>query len=134
VPEVHDFVPVYEDFEEAGSVLVSDGGAWLTDAATDALSESEHVAVEFGDARMIERSVVVPVRWSMDEGPFKTLDADLRLEPMPTHHSHLSFSGSYEVAPNGNDQITDRHLIESAVRRFMIEVAAVLERGGDGTS
>jgi hypothetical protein len=128
VPEVHDFYPVDEGFEQAGSVLVSDGG-WLTKLASLALAESDRVAVEVGDARMIERSVVVPLRWSADDGPFRTLDGDLRLDPMPTQHSHLTFSGSYEVSPNENDQTTDQYLIESAVRRFMVEVAAVLECG-----
>jgi hypothetical protein len=129
VPEVHDFFPVDEGFEQAGSVLVSDGSAWLTKLASVALVGSERIAVEFGDARMIQRSVVVPVRWSADNGPFRTLDGDLRLDPMPTRHSHLSFSGSYEVSPNGNDETTDQYLTESAVRRFMTEVAAALERG-----
>lgn len=113
-------------------MLVSDGGAWLTDLAAGALSGSGRVAVEVGDARLIERSVVVPVRWSAANGPFKTLDADLRLDPMPTQHSHLSFSGSYEASSNGNDDITDQHLTESAVRRFMVDVAGVLERGSAG--
>jgi hypothetical protein len=130
MPAVHDFAPIDEGFEQAGSALVSDGSSWLTELATLALTGSERIAVEVGDARMIERSVVVPVRWAADSGPFRTLDADLRLDPMPTRHSHLSFSGSYEISPNGNDEITDRHLTESAVRRFMVEVAARLERGG----
>jgi hypothetical protein len=130
MPAVHDFAPIDEGFEQAGSALVSDGSSWLTEFATLALTGSERIAVEVGDARMIERSVVVPVRWAADSGPFRTLDADLRLDPMPTRHSHLSFSGSYEISPNGNDEITDRHLTESAVRRFMVEVAARLERGG----
>ena len=134
MPQVHDFFPVDEGFEEAGSVLVSDGSEWLNELAAKALSGSERVAVELGDAHMIERSVVVPVRWSVDDGPFRTLDADLRLDPMPTRHSHLSFSGSYEVSPNGHDETTDRYLTESAVRRFMVEVAAALERGGNGVT
>ncbi len=132
--ELHDFVPIDEAFEQAGSVLVSDGSEWLTKLASVALSGSERVAVEFGDARMIERSVVVPVRWSADNGPFRTLDGDLRLDPMPTQRSHLSFYGSYEVSPNGNDETTDQYLTESAVRRFMVEVAAVLERGGSAAT
>lgn len=134
MPQVHDFVPVDEGFEQAGKVLIADGSAWLNEPAETALAGSEKVAVEFGDARMIERSVVVPVRWSADNGPFRTLDANLRLDPMPTQQSHLSFSGSYEASPNGHDEITDQHLTESAVRRFMVEVAAVLERGGAATT
>jgi hypothetical protein len=132
VPEIHDFVPLHEGFEQAGSVLVSDGTEWLAKLASVALSGSDRVAVEFGDARMIERSVVVPVRWSADNGPFRTLDGDLRLDPMPTRHAHLTFSASYEVSPNGNDETTARYLTESTVRRFMIEVAAVLEGGDTG--
>jgi hypothetical protein len=131
VPNVHDFVPIDEGFERAGSVLVSGGGSWLTESAAHALGDADDVAVEFGDARMIERSVVVPVRWVARSGPFTTLNAHLRLEPMPTRQSHLSLSGTYELSSNGVDQVTHEHLTESCVRRFLVEVAAALERGGD---
>lgn len=134
VPGVHDFVPIDEGFERAGSVLVFGGGLWLNGPAAHALVGSEDVAVEIGAARLIERSVVVPVRWATRTGPFTTLDAALRLEPMPTRHSHLSFSGTYEMSHNGDDEVTDQHLTESCVRRFLVEVAEALERGGtDGT-
>jgi hypothetical protein len=129
VPAVHDFVPIDEGFEKAGSVLVSNGGSWLSEYAQAALDASERVAVEVEDARMIERSVVVRVHWSTGSGPFITLDADVRLDPMPTEHAHLSFSGTYEMSPNGHDQTTEQHLTESCVRRFMADVAAALETG-----
>jgi hypothetical protein len=129
VPDVQDFVPIEEAFEEAGYVLVSDGSAWLTEPAAVALGGSADVAVEFGDARMIERSVVIPLRWAAGTGPFKTLEADLRLEPMPTRHAHLSFIGSYQVSRNGRDVVTEQHLTESLVRSFLVGVAAALERG-----
>ena len=129
MPAVHDFVPIEEGFENAGSVLISDGGSWLTGHAQVALAASERVAVEVEDARMIERSVVVRVHWSTASGPFTTLDADVRLDPMPTHHAHLSLSGTYEVSPNGQDQATDQYLTESCVRRFLVEVASALESG-----
>jgi hypothetical protein len=132
VPDVQDFVPIDENFEAAGSALVSGGSAWLTEAASHALAGSQDVSVEFGDARLIDRSVVVPVRWAVRKGPFRTLDADLRLEPMPARHSHLSLSGSYEESANGNDAVTDEHLTEASVRRFLVEVAATLERGRPG--
>ncbi|MDQ6854987.1 MAG: hypothetical protein M3046_15080 [Actinomycetota bacterium] len=128
MPNVHDFVPIDEGFEEAGSVLVSNGSAWLTEPAAAALAASD-VAVEFGDARMIERSVVIPVRWVAGKGPFTTLDADLRLEPMPTQHSHLSLTGTYQASVNGHDVLTEQHLTESLVRSFLVGVAATLERG-----
>jgi hypothetical protein len=129
VPAVHDFVPIDEGFEKAGSMLISDGSAWLTERAEVALGASERVAVEVEDARMIERSVVVRVHWSTASGPFTTLDADVRLDPMPTQHAHLSFSGTYEVSRNGHDQTTEQHLTESCVRRFLVDVAAALESG-----
>jgi hypothetical protein len=129
VPEVQDFFPIDEAFEEAGSVLVSDGSSWLLGLASEALAGSGDVAVEFGDARMIARSVVIPVRWVAGTGPFKTLEASLRLEPMPTRHSHLSFTGSYQVSLNGHDVLTEQHLTESLVRRFLVGVAITLERG-----
>jgi hypothetical protein len=129
VPGVHDFVPIDKGFEKAGRVLISDGSAWLTGRAEVALGTSERVAVEVEDARMIERSVVVRVHWSTASGPFATLDADVRLDPMPTHHAHLSLSGTYEVSRNGHDQTTEQHLTESCVRRFLVDVAAALESG-----
>lgn len=127
--EVRDFVPLDEDFEEAGGTLVSRGSSWLSEPAAVALAGSDGVAVEFGEARMIERCVVVSVRWAARKGPFTTLAADLRLEPMPTRHSHLSFSGTYEASTNGKDAVTDQHLTESCVRRFLVGVAVALERG-----
>ena len=128
VPDVQDFVPIDEAFEQAGRVLVSEGSAWLSEPAAVALAASD-VAVEFGDARMIERSVVIQVRWVAGTGPFTTLEADLRLEPMPTQHSHLSLSGTYQVSLNGHDVLTEQHLTESLVRTFLVGVAAALERG-----
>jgi hypothetical protein len=129
VPDVQDFVPVDEAFEQAGRVLVFDGSAWLMEPAGVALAGSADVAVEFGDPRMIERSVVIPVRWVVGTGPFTTLKADLRLEPMPTQHSHLSLTGTYQVSLNGHDVLTEQHLTESLVRRFLVGVAAALEQG-----
>jgi hypothetical protein len=128
VPDVQDFVPIDEAFEQAGRVLVSDGSSWLKEPAAVALVASD-VDVEFGDARMIERSVVIPVRWVAGKGPFTTLDADLRLEPMPTQHSHLSLTGTYQVSLNGHDVLTEQHLTESLVRSFLVGVAAALEQG-----
>jgi hypothetical protein len=128
VPDVQDFFPIDEAFEAAGHVLVSEGSSWLTVPAAVALAASD-VAVEFGDARMIERSVVIPVRWVAGKGPFTTLEADLRLEPMPTEHSHLSFIGTYQASLNGHDVLTEHHLTESLVRSFLVGVAAALERG-----
>ena len=133
MPSVHDFVPIDEGFEKAGTVLVSEGGSWLSDHAQAALGASERVAVEVEDARMIERSVVVRVHWFTGSGPFVTLDADVRLDPMPTQHAHLSFSGTYELSSNGHDQTTEQHLTESCVRRFLVEVAAALESGDTNT-
>jgi hypothetical protein len=129
VPDVQDFIPIDEGFEQAGRFLVSEGSSWLTEPAAVALDGSEDVDVQFGDARMIERSVVIPVRWVAGTGPFTTLEGDLRLEPMPTQHSHLSMTGTYQVSLNGHDVLTEQHLIESLVRRFLVGVAAALERG-----
>jgi hypothetical protein len=128
VPDVQDFVPLDEGFEAAGRVLVSNGSGWLTEPAAAALAAAD-VDVEFGDARMIDRSVVIPVRWVAGKGPFTTLEADLRLEPMPTQQSHLSFTGTYQVSLNGHDVVTEHHLTESLVRRFLVAVAAALEHG-----
>jgi hypothetical protein len=131
VPVVRDFVPIEEDFQRAGTVLVGDFGSWLTEPAREALDGTDEVALEFGAARLIERCVVVPVRWAADAGPFATLEADLRLEPMPSMRSHLSLSGTYVASSSEasrHDAVTEHHLTESRVRRFLVKVAATLER------
>jgi hypothetical protein len=129
VPDFQDFVPIDEAFEHAGRVLVSEGSGWLTEPAAVALAASADVAVDFGDPRMIERSVVIPVRWVVGTGPFTTLDASLRLEPMPTQQSHLSLTGTYQVSIDGHDVLTEQHLTETLVRSFLVGVATALERG-----
>jgi hypothetical protein len=132
VPDVQDFVPIEEDFQRAGTVLVEDFGSWLTEPAAEALDGTNEVAVEFGAARLIERCVHVPLHWTVGTGPFVTLDAELCLEPMPWMRSHLSLSGTYEALStdgSGHDAVTEQHLTESRVRCFLVGVAATLERG-----
>jgi hypothetical protein len=132
MPLVHDFVPIEEDFEQAGRVLTSGLGSWLSVPALVALDGTENINLAFGDARMIERRVVVPLRWAASTGPFAALEADLRLEPIPPRRSHLSLSGRYVAmtgAADGHDPVTGQHLTESCIRRFLVGVATTLERG-----
>jgi hypothetical protein len=131
VPVVQDFVPIEEDFQRAGAVLVDDFGSWLTEPALEAIDGTDEVAVEFGDARLIERGVHIPLRWAAGTGSFATLEAELCLEPMPWMHSHLSLSGTYVASSSedsGHDAVTERHLTETCVRCFLVKVAATLER------
>ena len=96
------------------------------------MAPAELVSVEFGAPRSVEHALIVPLHWEAEAGPFTTLDADLRLEPVPRGGSHLGFSGTYETSSNGagsRDAIT-RRSIEDCVRRFITAVAATLERGG----
>ena len=129
---VQDFVPVSERSEQAGMVLVAGRASWLADLAAAAVAPAELVSVEFGAPRSVEHALIVPLHWEAEAGPFTTLDADLRLEPVPRGGSHLGFSGTYETSSNGagsRDAIT-RRSIEGCVRRFITAVAATLERGG----
>jgi hypothetical protein len=133
VPLVQDFVPVAARFEQAGLALVSGQASWLAEAAEAALSPTDLASVEFGAARSVEHAVIVPLRWVTADGAFTTLEADLRLEPVPPQGSHLGFSGTYEVPSNGagsRDALTRQHRTEACVRRFITAVAATLERGG----
>jgi len=130
---VQDFVPVSERSEQAGMVLVAGRASWLADLAAVAVAPAELVSVEFGAARSVEHALIVPLHWEAAVGPFTTLDADLRLEPVPRGGSHLGFSGTYETHSNGarsRDAITRQRSIEACVRRFITAVAATLERGG----
>jgi hypothetical protein len=133
MPLVQDFAPVSERFEQAGMVLVTGRVSWLDELAGAAVAPSDLDAAEFGAARSVEHALIVPLRWESRNGPFRTLDADLRLEPVPPNGSHLGFSGTYELPVSGaspRDAIGGRHLVEACVRRFIGAVAATLERGG----
>ncbi len=127
---VQDFVTVSERFEQAGMLLVAGRASWLADLAADAVAPAELVAVEFGWPRSVEHALIAPLHWEAEAGPFTTLDADLRLEPVPPGGSHLGFSGTYETAVSGRDAATHQRSVEACVRRFVTAVAATLERGG----
>jgi hypothetical protein len=124
MPLVQDFVPVAERFEQA---------SWLAEVAAAAVAPDELVAVEFGEPRSVEHALIAPLHWETENGPFTTLDADLRLEPVPRGGSHLGFSGTYEMPSSGSgsrDAVSRQRLVEACVHRFITGVAAALERGG----
>lgn len=133
---MQDFVPVAERFDQAGLALVSGRASWLAELAAGAVAPAELASAEFGEARSVAHAVIVPLRWVAeedDDGPFTTLEADLRLEPVPPQGSHLGFSGTYEVPSTGagsGEALTRQHRTEACVRRFIAAVAATLERGG----
>jgi hypothetical protein len=133
MPLVQDFVPVAERFEQAGMVLIAGRVSWLGDLAAASVAPAELGTAEFGAPRSVEHALIVPLHWESNDGPFTTLDADLRLEPVPPGGSHLGFSGTYELPPptaSSRDAVTRQHLVEACVRRFIGAVAATLERGG----
>ncbi|HMF05216.1 MAG TPA: hypothetical protein VKH17_10405 [Acidimicrobiia bacterium] len=133
MPLVQDFVPVSERFEQAGMVLVAGRVSWLADLAATSVAPAELCEAEFGAPRSVEHALIVPLHWESQSGPFRTLDADLRLEPVPPARSHLGFSGTYELPSPGTssrDVVNRQHLVEECVRRFIGAVAATLERGG----
>ncbi len=133
MPLVQDFVPVAERFEQAGLLLVAGRASWLADLAAAAVAPDELVAVEFGEPRSVEHALIAPLRWETETGPFSTLDADLRLEPVPPAGSHLSFSGTYEMpspGAGGRDTLSRQRVVEVCVHRFITGVAETLERGG----
>jgi hypothetical protein len=133
MPLVQDFVPVAERFEQAGMVLVAGRAAWLAELAAAAVAPDKLVSVEFGEPRSVEHALIAPLHWETENGPFTTLDADLRLEPVPRGGSHLGFSGTYEMPSNGASRrsaVSGQRLVEERVHRFITAVAATLERGG----
>jgi hypothetical protein len=114
-------------------VLVAARVWWLRDLAAACVAPAELGTAEFGAPRSVEHALIVPLHWESNDGPFTTLDADLRLEPVPPGGSHLGFSGTYELPPptaSSRDAVTRQHLVEACVRRFIGAVAATLERGG----
>ena len=114
-------------------VLVAGRMSWLGELAAASVTPAELSAAEVGAARSVEHALIVPLHWESENGPFRTLDADLRLEPVPPSGSHMSFSGTYELPSPGTssrDAVNRQHLVEACVRRFIGAVAAALERGG----
>jgi hypothetical protein len=133
MPLVQDFVPVAERFEQAGMLLVAGRASWLAELAADAVAPDELVAAEFGEPRSVEHALIAPLHWETETGPFTSLDADLRLEPVPRGGSHLGFSGTYEMPSHGASRrsaVSGQRLVEACVHRFITGVAATLERGG----
>jgi hypothetical protein len=133
MPLVQDFVPVAERFEQAGMLLVSGRASWLAQLAAAAVAPDELVAVEFGAPRSVEHALIAPLHWETETGPFTTLDADLRLEPVPPAGSLLGFSGTYEkISPGAGsrDTLSKQRVVEVWVHRFITGVAETLERGG----
>jgi hypothetical protein len=133
MPLVQDFVPVAERFEQAGLVLVAGRASWLAEVAAAAVAPDELVSVEFGEPRSVEHALIAPLHWETENGPFTTLDADLRLEPVPRGGSHLGFSGTYEMPSSGaggREAVSRQRLVEACVHRFITGGAAALERGG----
>ena len=122
-----------ERFEQAGMVLVAGRVSWLGDLAAASVAPAELRRVEFGAPRSVEHALIIPLHWESQDGPFTSLEADLRLEPVPPGGSHMGFSGTYELgapAASTHDAVTRQHLVEACVRRFIGAVAATLERGG----
>src|SRR5262249_15975166 len=123
-------------FEQAGMVLVAGRVSWLGDVAAAAVAPAELCEAEFGAPRSVEHALIVPLHWESESGPFRTLDADLRLEPVPPARSHLGFSGTYELPSPGTssrDAVTRQHLVEACVPRFIGPGAPETERGGPKT-
>ena len=136
VPFVQDAVPVDEEFVQASVVLIGGGIGWLGGPSTVAFDGSDGVEVEFQARRTTERGdVVIGLRWATNRGPFETLDADLRLEPMRPSRSQLSLSGSYDASSRGADGVDYSHeRTERYVRRFLAGVADTLEQRPTGPS
>ena len=136
MPFIHDLVPIDEDFERAGALLMGGGSAWVTGPAAAAFDRSDDVTVELQAARGVEHGdVVIPKCWAATTGPFAILDADLRLEAIPPSRSQLSLSASYRALSSkadGGHFANGLRLTERRVRRFLVGVAITLERDRTG--
>ena len=125
-----------ERFDQAGMVLVSGQGSWLTEHARAGFAPADVTSVALGPARSLDHAVIVPLEARAEGGPFTRLDADLRLEPVPPQRSHLILSGTYDLEQTGagaRDALTRQRRAEEGVRRFLVAVAATLERGTGDT-
>jgi hypothetical protein len=127
---ISDFVHLECSFDEVSPALVNPDGEWRGIAAGS--GARQHFEVIIGEPRRKDSSVIIPMRWEpvAFERLLPVLDADIELLSLGAEHCRLSMSGRYQVplAQLGAtlDRLAMHRVAESAVRRFLSEIADAL--------
>jgi hypothetical protein len=128
---ISDFVHIERPFHEVAARMLQTDAPWYR--AADRSAARQRFSVTTGDARQNASNVIVPLRWEpvAFERLLPTLDADLELSSLGGDHCRLSFSGRYQVPlaqfGAGLDRVAMHRVAETAVRRFLLDIAEVLE-------
>jgi hypothetical protein len=126
-----DFVPIERSLVVANGWLISHR-AELAEEAAD-LARRDGSEIVLGAPRTRPDSVVFPFRWlASGTSPFHLLEGDLATGALGSDVTHLRLSATCDLAVprpgrRSEQQETERRT-ERDVRRFLVELAAVVER------
>ena len=91
---------------------------------------AQRARVEVGEAREVERGLVVPITWEASgfAGLFPVLDALLEIHPSRRGHSHLVFWGRYDPPLGRAGDLIDRLIAHRVAERTVASFLESLER------
>ena len=87
---------------------------------------------ERGTARRRADSLVVPMRWLMDDtGPFPSLVGDMAIVPADAVSTNLTFEATYTLDRQGDEaSLEAERVVQVAVRAFLERLAASVQTDG----
>jgi predicted DsbA family dithiol-disulfide isomerase len=123
---VRDVVQIERPFEAVAPHFLRDP-AWLEPLVASAAGQGS-VRCQRGIARSRSDSLVVPMRWAMDDtGSFPSLEGDFTISPAGPGQSQLTFEASYTLrSETGEVRRATEHAVETAVRAVLEHLAAEL--------
>jgi hypothetical protein len=128
---ISDFVHIERPFHDVAALMLQSDAPWCRVA--DRSAARQRFSVMIGEARQNASNVIVPLRWEpiAFERLLPIVDADIELSSLGGNHCRLSFSGRYQVPlaqfGAGLDRVAMHRVAETAVRRFLLDIAEVLE-------
>lgn len=128
---ISDFLHLARPFPELAGLLMDPKGPWF--GAAQRSAAHQRFTLTAGQPRQYDSIVIVPMHWEPValERLVPALDVDVELSSLGTDHCRLSLSGRYR-APlvqlgTNLDHLAMHRVAESAVRRFLSEIAQALE-------
>ena len=128
---VSDFLHLGRPFEQLSALLLDPAGPWL--GAAQRSAGAQRFTLTAGAPRQYDSVVIVPMHWEPEDRDelVPAIDADIELSSLGADHCRLSMSGRYrpQIAQleNGSEHLATHRASESAVRRFLAEIAQALE-------
>lgn len=125
---VRDFVYIRRPFETVAPRFVRDP-AWLDPLVAAAVGVTTG-RCERGTARHHADTLVVPVRWVLDEAaPNAWLDGDLLIAPVGHDECQIALTAQSAADENSETRVRDVRAKEAAMRAFLNGLAAALTAG-----